>query len=257
MSNITKQISILAGGAETRDIGAEAQNIDVSYDNNGHVIEDINTTTPNSSKSLATVLKGNLGSYYGVSTTGASTARKVVTVAEAQNFELKAGIIIGISFVNTNVAGNPTINVNNTGAKPIFKDNAVQTSGDAGIVGGYTSYFQYDGTNWCWISSGASNKVNSGHIIQNTLGTAMNSRDNLQFVGSNVTDNSTNNKTVVTTTLESLNDTNISSPTNKQILVYNSSTGKWENKAPATEKIVLTEMPHYEVLMDLCEGINI
>ena len=42
MSNITKKISIVGVPDSTRDIGAEAQNIDVSYDSSDNIILDIN-----------------------------------------------------------------------------------------------------------------------------------------------------------------------------------------------------------------------
>ena len=156
-SSIVKGLNVgnpVGTSSEHFNIGAEAQNIVVSYDANGHVIEDITGQTVASTKTLSNLLKGSAGNYIGTCPTGASVAAKVVTVASDYNFELKPGVIIGISFTNTNIAADPTINVNNTGAKSIFKGNAVQTSGDAGIMGGYMNFFQYDGTYWCWISSG-------------------------------------------------------------------------------------------------------
>ena len=56
--------------------------------------------------------------FYGVCSTAAGTVAKTVTVAD--NFELTAGVLIHIYFENTNTATNPTLNVNGTGAYPIY-----------------------------------------------------------------------------------------------------------------------------------------
>lgn len=53
MSEIIKKFTIAGASDDTRDIGAEAQNIIVSYDSNGDVIEDITVTTPDTTGSLA------------------------------------------------------------------------------------------------------------------------------------------------------------------------------------------------------------
>lgn len=185
--------------SEHINIGAEAQNVVVSYDANGHIIEDVTLEPAVSTKTLSSLLKGSAGNYIGECETGSTVSAKVVTVPADYNFELKPGVIIGVTFVNTNIAADPTINVNNTGAKPIFKGNSVQTSGDAGMMGGYMNFFQYDGTNWCWISSGLNGGGGGGgeggHIIQNNAGSNMPQEDTLQFKSVTVTDS--NGKTIV------------------------------------------------------------
>ncbi len=55
---------------------------------------------------------------YGVCTTSAGTAAKVVTL---DDFKLEEGAIIAVKFSNVNTAANPTLNVNGTGAKAIKK----------------------------------------------------------------------------------------------------------------------------------------
>jgi len=186
--------------SEHINIGAEAQNVVVSYDENGHIIDDITTEQAVSTKTLSSLLKGSAGNYIGECETGSTVSAKVVTVPADYNFELKPGVIIGVTFVNTNIAADPTINVNNTGAKPIFKGNSIQTSGDAGMMGGYMNFFQYDGNNWCWISSGLNGGGGGGggeggHIIQNNAGSNMPQEDTLQFKSVTVTD--ANGKTIV------------------------------------------------------------
>ena len=61
-----------------------------------------------------------LGSgLYGTCSTDAGTAAKVVTLS---NFnQLVEGITIHVKFNNTNIAESPTLNVNSTGAKPIYR----------------------------------------------------------------------------------------------------------------------------------------
>lgn len=184
---------------EHYDIGVEAQNVIVSYDIDGNIIEDINETTPASTKPLSLLLKESPGSYYGSSSTAEDTAAKIVTVSSSQHFSLKVGTIIGIAFENTNIAEEPTINVNGSGAKRIYKGTSVQSYGDAGIVGGTISFFQYNGTYWIWMCSsattGGGGGGGGGHTIQNTAGAPLPQRDNLQFKSVTVTD--ANGKTIV------------------------------------------------------------
>ena len=54
---------------------------------------------------------------YGVCSTAAATAEKVLTL---DNFSLEEGAVIIVKFTYSNSASNPTLNVNNTGAKPIY-----------------------------------------------------------------------------------------------------------------------------------------
>ena len=184
---------------EHYDIGVEAQNVIVSYDIDGNIIEDINETTPASTKPLSLLLKESPGSYYGSSSTAEDTAAKIVTVSSSQHFSLRVGTIIGIAFENTNIAEEPTINVNGSGAKRIYKGTSVQSYGDAGIVGGTISFFQYNGTYWIWMCSsattGGGGGGGGGHTIQNTAGAPLPQRDNLQFKSATVTDAS--GKTIV------------------------------------------------------------
>lgn len=65
-------------------------------------------------------LSGNVLNF-GTCTTAAGTPEKSVTTKGS--FELIDGSKILVLFTNTNTANSPTLNVNNTGAKPIFVDD--------------------------------------------------------------------------------------------------------------------------------------
>ena len=60
---------------------------------------------------------------YGTCDTAAATAAKVVTCA---NFDkLITGVTIHVKFTYSNTANNPTLNINNTGAIPIYNFGSV------------------------------------------------------------------------------------------------------------------------------------
>lgn len=85
---------------------------------------------------------------YGTCSTGASTAAKVVTCA---NFDkLLTGVTIHVKFTYSNTNSSPTLNVNSTGAKTIYRygttkpGTTAKTSWQAGAVVSFT----YDGSYW-------------------------------------------------------------------------------------------------------------
>ena len=82
-------------------------------------------------------------SHYGTCDTVASTAAKTVSLS---NYSLVTGSRIVVKFTVTNTAANPTLNVNNTGAKPIvYRGSAIS----AGYLAANRVYeFVYDGMNW-------------------------------------------------------------------------------------------------------------
>lgn len=79
----------------------------------------------------------------GTCSTAAATAAKVLTVT---NFTLTTNSFVIVKFTVTNTASNPTLNVNGTGAKPIFY-NGVAAPADL-IVANDLIVMMYDGTNW-------------------------------------------------------------------------------------------------------------
>lgn len=109
-------------------------------------------------------------SFYGTCNTAAATAAKVVTLSVTTGWQLVAGTVVGVKFTNTNTAANPTLNVNSSGAKSIFVNNAVLTTGNwyAGEAG-RVHYYMYDGTYWVFM--GHSYDLNSNTTY--TAGTGL------------------------------------------------------------------------------------
>lgn len=80
---------------------------------------------------------------YGTCSTAAGTVDKVVACA---GFDLVTGAKIDVKFTVTNTATNPTLNVNNTGAKPIYyRGSAISASY---LAANRTYCFRYNGTQW-------------------------------------------------------------------------------------------------------------
>ena len=167
------------------------------------------------------------GNYYGTCSTGASTSAKIVSIPATENFVLQVGDIIGIKFDNTNTANNPSLNVNNSGAKPIYYNNsAVSTSnlwasGEANRV----TIFMYDGTNWIWMGHDVDIDTDT---LSDLKDTTISSASNGQVLMYDSTSSKWKNQTP-TTTLAGLSDTQISSATDGQVLKYNSTSQKWVN----------------------------
>lgn len=169
------------------------------------------------------------GNYYGTCDTASATANKVVTVPASENFVLQIGDIVGVRFTNTNTANNPTLNVNNSGAKPIYyNDDAVHTNYLwAGGEADRDTVFMYDGTNWVWIAHDVDLNTDA---LADLTDTAISSPTNGQALVYNSQTGKWENATPANS-LSDLSDTTISSVANKDILQYNSQSAKWENKA--------------------------
>lgn len=88
--------------------------------------------------------KWNNGSHnYGTCSTDAATAAKAVACT---GFKLAVGAEIAVRFTVTNAAASPTLNVNSTGAKPIYYRGAAIPAGYLAANRTYT--FRYNGTQW-------------------------------------------------------------------------------------------------------------
>lgn len=170
------------------------------------------------------------GNYYAECDTSASTPAKVITVPATEYFVLQVGDIVNVKFTYTNTATNPTLNINNTGNKPIVYDTSAITSSNlwAGGEAGRITSFMYDGTNWIWISHDVDTNT-----LDALLDTSISSPTNKQGLIFNGTSNKWENADI-SSTLAGLTDTEITSPSNGQALVYNSTTQKWENGASGT-----------------------
>lgn len=102
----------------------------------------------------------NNAAYFGVSSTGASTAAKVVTCGNMQTLDANATITVRFTAANT-TAGALTMNVNSTGAKPVYVNGAATSATNLLLwATGAVITFVYDGTNWvvaseprCWYGT--------------------------------------------------------------------------------------------------------
>lgn len=101
-----------------------------------------------------TALNNHIGNaikynYYGVCSTAAGTVAKTVTVDSS--FKLVTGVSVTVKFSDKNSASNPTLNVNGTGAKPLYRygTTVVSTSTtSSGWIAGSVQTFTYDGAGW-------------------------------------------------------------------------------------------------------------
>lgn len=96
--------------------------------------------------------------YRGVCSTSANTAAKTVSVDG--DFTLTAGVFVAIRFEQMNAASNPTLNVNNTGAKAIFYRGAAWKTSQDPARQYDTILMTYDGTQWMISALLEPNKVN-------------------------------------------------------------------------------------------------
>ena len=100
---------------------------------------------------------GSKTTWYGTCSTS-GTAAKVVT---CDGFALEAGAMISVLFSQANTYGQPTLNVNGTGAKSVYIGNS-DTYGDANPlkwVAKTLITFVYDGTQYRYIAASASASV--------------------------------------------------------------------------------------------------
>lgn len=107
-------------------------------------------------------------SAYGVCSSLGNTVEKVVSLP---GFTLNPGTTIHIKFNNANLATNPTLNVNSTGAKPIFQYGNVPVGTNAETNGwqdGAILTLTYDGTGWV-RDQGFNTNTNTWRGIQDNL----------------------------------------------------------------------------------------
>ena len=103
--------------------------------------------------------------HFATCSTAAATAAKTVSLT---GFTLAAGATITVKFSNTNTAANPTLNVNNTGAKSIMYRGTTITAEYLAANRVYT--FVYDGTDYELIGD-----INTDTNTTYTTGTAITS----------------------------------------------------------------------------------
>ena len=89
-----------------------------------------------------------LSNFYAVCDTAAGTAAKTVTI---DDFVLQTGVTVVIKFTNNNTASSPTLQVNSTDAKPIYRYGTTAAAGVDNTTGwhaGSMVVLTYDGTGW-------------------------------------------------------------------------------------------------------------
>lgn len=95
---------------------------------------------------------GTLALPFGTCHTEANISAKTVDKA---GFVLGTGSAIMVKFMTSNVASNPTLNVNSTGAKPIYQygTTAAGSTTESSWASGSVVPLIYDGTGWIMASS--------------------------------------------------------------------------------------------------------
>lgn len=112
--------------------------------------------------------------WYGTSSTTASTAAKTSTIA---NYVLTKGAVVNITFTTANTADALTLNVNSTGAKAIYYNNAVTSSSNKLTWdANETLTFVYTGSYYYFLSKSTvvvntDEKVSTSNITSSLDGT--------------------------------------------------------------------------------------
>lgn len=198
---------------------AELNDVSLTDPTNGEALVYNNGTWVNdATQSVARIYSATCASQ-------ADVQNKVVTVSNDQQFKLVKGAVIFVKFAETNqfyatASAHITLNVNSTGAIPIYAGNTnaliginITYYGRANFINQYV----YDGTYWVWTGSSADN--NSIYVNREPLSGGI-------------------EQSLVTTgekwdwynmRLDGLKDTDIDSPTDGQIVKYDETSEKWIN----------------------------
>lgn len=127
---------------------------------------------------------------YGTSSTGAATSAKV---AVCEGFELFNGAEVFIQFTNKNTVANPTLNVNNTGAKPIKDSDGGTLAEQFYWKDNSLVHFVYDGTNWRILDIVTTEKYNNlVSDINGVSSTVGQHTEQISGLGTRVSTNETN-----------------------------------------------------------------
>ncbi len=148
-NKLTHANSITAGtaGSTSNTSGASVTIPYVTYDNHGHITASGTRTHTVSvtDKDDGVTAASGVTNRYAVSSTAAGTATKVASIT-AGTFNLESGARVTVKFNSINTASNPQLNINGTGAKPIYYRGAAITSGDNKYWIGGVLDFVYDGS---------------------------------------------------------------------------------------------------------------
>ena len=119
--------------------------------------------------SIDKVKLNNTNIAYGTCATAASTAAKVVKITGNENWDLFPGSIITVKFSYTNVASNPTLNVNDKGAMPIIYNTSNISTSNLTYAGSANRYITYVYTGSSFVFIGWSIDNNTWRGIQDNL----------------------------------------------------------------------------------------
>ena len=214
-----KEMSIknASGNFDNRDIGAEAQYVDISYDANGNIITDI--TVPgvviDSTKSLAEALDE----------IDIDKSLEDLTDTNINNPSNNQGLIYDEA---SGKQVNGTVSTGSTSITDLNDTTITNPTNGQGLLYDSASSKQVNGN----VSGGSS-------TLSGLTDTTISSPANEQVL----TYNGTSAKQINSTpkkNLSELNDTNISSVSNGQALTYNSSTGKQINTTISTGSTTLS-----------------
>ena len=99
--------------------------------------------------------KGDNKIGYATCSTAADVAEKILTIADT-NWKLEVGSMITVEHEVSNTVSNVTLNVNGTGAYPIWYNGSEYTSTSSTYAGHNTRPITYlfNGTHWVWLNIG-------------------------------------------------------------------------------------------------------
>lgn len=162
---------------------------------------------------------------YGTCSTAAATAAKVVTCADFDT--LITGVTIHVKFTNSNTVANPTLNVNGTGAKTIYRygKTAPSTSVATSWFAGQVVTFVYDGTYWQMVDWQANDNTTYSAATTSANGLMSSSdKTKLNGIATGATKNASTTKSVTLSASSwssaqyTISDSLITASSNQEIL---------------------------------------
>lgn len=219
MPDIIKKMTIVGSPNDTRDIGAEAQNVIVSYDANGNIIPDITASgvvidhTDSATNAFAPSSHSDATNKYGAGDTTHYGHIKIGTGLEINSSTGATDIKFGAA-AGTAVEGNDNRLSNDR------KNPQAVTFTDG------TTNVPYDGSTAVTVTSSTFGAAPLNHAsAATTYGVASSSNYGHVKIGNGIS----NNSGTISVSLNGMPDTNFTSLANGQIQKYNSTSTKWEN----------------------------
>lgn len=112
--------------------------------------------------------------FYGTSSTTASTAEKAVTIQGFTSADFVSGVIVGILFTTANTAATPTLNINSIGVGAIYM-GASALDGTTNVLKWSANtmiYFMYDGSRFRYMYASAAATVTQPRGANTWYGTS-------------------------------------------------------------------------------------